>query len=233
MFEQIDMSRKPLTEQVSEKISNMIIEKHLTVGEKLPNEFELAEYLNVGRGTVREAVKLLVSRNVVTIHRGKGTFVKKHPGVVDDPLGFAFMDDKYRLASDLLEIRVIVEPQVARLAAERATEEDISAIDSLCDEVEQLILSKTPHLEKDVEFHTRIAQCTKNQVMPNLIPLINYSIGLFGELTQCSLDVETIHTHRALVKAIAAHDPQAAADAMREHLQMNQERMDMLNMAAR
>ena len=73
---------RSLAEQVADKLSEMIQEQALAEGQKLPNEFELAELLNVGRGTIREAVKLLVSRNVLEIQRGRGTFVKQSPGVV-------------------------------------------------------------------------------------------------------------------------------------------------------
>ena len=98
---------RSLAEQVADKLSEMIQEQALAEGQKLPNEFELAELLNVGRGTIREAVKLLVSRNVLEIQRGRGTFVKQSPGVVDDPLGFSYMKDKFKLAQDLMRTLLI------------------------------------------------------------------------------------------------------------------------------
>ena len=71
------------------RINQVIIDQNINAGEKLPNEFELAAHLNVGRGTIREAVKLLVARNCLEIRRGKGTFVVEKPGQIEDPLGFA------------------------------------------------------------------------------------------------------------------------------------------------
>lgn len=71
IFETVKDRESPLAEQAAEQISQLIIDRQLTNGEKLPNEFELAEQLNVGRGTVREAVKLLVARNVLEIRRGR------------------------------------------------------------------------------------------------------------------------------------------------------------------
>ena len=110
MLESVKNNNKLLPEQVSEQIANLITDRALHAGDKLPNEFEMAEQLGVGRGTIREAVKILVSRNVVEIKRGRGTFVCHHPGVVDDPFGFAFVKDKKKLAMDLCEIRMIIEP---------------------------------------------------------------------------------------------------------------------------
>lgn len=216
---------KSLAEQVADKISEMIREHAWGGGQKLPNEFTLAELLGVGRGTIREAVKLLVSRNVLEIQRGKGTFVKQNPGMVDDPLGLSYMEDKFKLAQDLLEIRLLLEPQIAELAAIRATDEDIKEIRQLCDEVERMILDRVPHLEKDVEFHARIARSTKNRVMPKIIPIITQSIGLFVEITKYSLDKETIETHRQITEAIAAHDPVMARTAMTQHMIYNRDRM--------
>lgn len=224
-FGAVQEKGKSLAEQVADRISEMIKEQTLIVGQKLPNEFELAGVLNVGRGTVREAVKLLVSRNVLEIQRGRGTFVKQSPGVVDDPLGFNYMKDKYRLAQDLLEMRMVLEPQIAELAAIRATDEDIKEIEELCDEVEKMILEGVPHLTKDVEFHARIAGSTRNQVMPAIIPIITKGVSYFVEITNYSLDKETIETHRQITNAIAAHDPLAAKAAMSQHLIYNRDRM--------
>ena len=81
----------------------------------------LVERLGAGRSTVREAMKLLQSRNIVRIKQGSGTYVASNPGVADDPLGFTFIDDKQRLARDLLEMSYMIAQQKARLAAEHAT----------------------------------------------------------------------------------------------------------------
>ena len=126
MFETIKDTSRPLAEQVSGQIRQLIIDRHLTGGDKLPNEFELAEQLNVGRGTVREAVKLLVARNVLEIRRGRGTFVTQQTGVIHDPLGFAYMPDQARLSRELLDIRLNMEPWIASMAAQNATDEDIA-----------------------------------------------------------------------------------------------------------
>ena len=97
-----DNRTSSLAEQVADQINQVIIDQNINAGEKLPNEFELAARLNVGRGTIREAVKLLVARNCLEIRRGKGTFVVEKPGQIEDPLGFAYVKDKITLAVDLM-----------------------------------------------------------------------------------------------------------------------------------
>lgn len=71
LFQTLQIKEQPLAELVAEQISNLIIEKQIQSGQKLPNEFDLAQQLHVGRGTIREAVKLLVAKNVLEIQRGK------------------------------------------------------------------------------------------------------------------------------------------------------------------
>lgn len=210
-----------LTEQVADRIAQYVIDNHLNPGDKLPTETELCDLTGVGRGTLREAVKLLISRNILTIERGKGTYVAKHPGVVDDPWGFAFIHDKYRLAKDLWEMRLIVEPSVAAFAAERATQEQISELKDLCDEIEKVIAKSQPHEELDISFHKHIAEMANNQVAQHIVPLFNYGVRMFVEITQYHLLEETILTHREIVNAIAHHNKEEAFNAMKKHLTMN------------
>ena len=220
-FKTIKNTDQPLPSRAADQISQLIIDRQLSAGDKLPNEFELASYLHVGRGTVREAVKPLVARNVLEIRRGKGTFIAKHPGQVDDPLGFAYLKDQKKLGLDLLEVRIRLEPWVAGIAAQQADENDLAILRENCSRVEEDIYSNVDHLENDRKYHISIAKCTHNLVVPKLIPIISYSVDLFGALNGTSLLTETIIGHRAILTAIEAHDAEAAAAAMQEHLEKN------------
>ena len=88
---------KSLPQKISEDIIALILEENLQPGDKLPNETILSERLNAGRSSVREAMKLLASRNIVTIRQGSGTYISSSPGMVDDPLGFTFIGNKQKL----------------------------------------------------------------------------------------------------------------------------------------
>lgn len=226
MLESVKNNNKLLPEQVSEQIANLITDRALHAGDKLPNEFEMAEQLGVGRGTIREAVKILVSRNVVEIKRGRGTFVCHHPGVVDDPFGFAFVKDKKKLVMDLCEIRMIIEPEIAALAAERATEEEVEELQKTADEVAVLCRQRKQHMEKDIEFHEKVAKYSKNSVTPKLTPVIQAGVSVFIHVTDLSLALDTIRTHQMIVDAIRAHDSQKAREAMIEHLRNNKEKIE-------
>lgn len=222
---------KSLPEQLAEKVISLILDEKLKPGERLPNETILGHKLGASRSSLREAMKLLSSRNIVTIRQGSGTYVAASPGMIDDPLGFTFISDKFKLVQDLLEIRFLLEPPIAARAALHATDKDISDIVRLCNEVEYLIRAGKDHTQRDIEFHSAIAMSSKNVVIPRLFPVLSTSIPLFVELTKNELPEETILIHKRIASAITAHDPIRAQDAMYLHLTFNRNRIQDPEMA--
>lgn len=222
-FEKTD--KRLLAEQVEEELMNYILQEPVAVGQKLPNEFDLAEKFGVGRSTIREAVKALASKGIVEVRRGAGTYVVSTSTVENDPLGLSRLDDKYQLALELFDVRLMLEPEIAAIAAERADEKELLELEQLCNEVEQLYRSGVDHIPKDIEFHTCIAKCSKNRVVEMLVPIINSAVTTFANLTHRMLMQETIETHRAIVDAIAAHDSVGARCAMVMHLTYNRQRL--------
>lgn len=227
-LEAINQNPKFLPEQVSTQIKELIKNNQWEAGQKLPNEFEMAEQLSVGRGTIREAVKLLVAQNVVEIRRGCGTFVCEKPGLVDDPLGLSFMADKRQLALDMCETRLMIEPQIAVLAAARAGDEDIKKLKVLSRQVEELIYQEKDYTDADIAFHEALAACTGNQVVKQLVPIIQSGIMLFINITKAALKHNTIEDHRQIIEAVAAHDPQRAEATMIRHIQQTQANIQWL-----
>lgn len=227
-LETMQNNEKPLAERVADQIAGLIADNKFQKGQKLPNEFQLAEAVNVGRGTIREAIKILVSRNIVEIRRGLGTFVSEKTGITNDPLGLSFVEDKSQLALDLMEVRMMIEPDIAALAAKRASEEDIEKIRLACVAVEERIYQGKEFVTEDIEFHEVIARSSKNQVVPNVIPVIHSAIKEQIRATNAKLTEKTIVTHRAIMEAIAKREPQAAREAMREHMLYNQEHIEKI-----
>ena len=225
MLKAFDENSRPLAERVAERIGELIITKDIKRGEKLPNEFELAESLNVGRGTIREAVKLLVSRNVLEIRRGKGTFVAQEPGVSEDPYGLRFYEDKKKLMIDLIQIRFLLEPQIAELAAQNASEENIKEMQRLNREISELIRNGERYIEKDIELHSCWARSTQNEIIPHLLPAIHRAIALFFETTDKQEWVASTRAHEKIIAAIEQHDSKAAREAMIEHLSFTKEKI--------
>ena len=215
-FEKID--KKLLGEQIEDELMNFILQEPIEVGQRIPNEFELAERFGVGRSTVREAVKGLVSKGILEVRRGSGTYVIGTSSLDEDPLGLSKMKDKYQLALELFDVRLMLEPEIASQAAKYGTEEELQQLKQLCDETEQMYLSGRNHIPKDIAFHTCIARCSKNRVVETLIPLINTAVMTFANLTHRMLMEETIETHRAIVESILERDSVGAKCAMVMHL---------------
>lgn len=218
-------NNRPLIDQTADNITDYIIKNDLKPGDRLPPEHELAELLEVGRSTLREAIRMLASRNVLEVRHGAGSFISQKAGVADDPFGFSFIKDKRKLTEDLIEFRLMIEPRIAAAAASACTEEEKAGLRAQCEKVEELIRSGVSHAEEDSRLHTMIAVCSRNCVIPKLLPIITISIDNLIQITHASLREETIRTHRAIVEAICEGDSVAASDAMMLHLIYNRDRL--------
>lgn len=213
-----------LTSRVEELLMDYIFEKPIEIGEKIPNEFILAEMFGVGRGTVREAVKSLVSKGILEVRRGLGTFVISTSTLEEDPLGLAnVLDNQYELALQLFEVRLMFEPEIAALASVKATGEEKTELLRLCNEVEKLFLAGKDHLKADIEFHTHIAKCSKNKVTEVLLPVIYSAVFAFTDVAKSKLKDETLSTHRAITDSILKEDSIGAKNAMIMHLNYNRQ----------
>ena len=217
------MGKQQLGSRLEDELLNYILGTPVDVGQKIPNEFELAEQFGVGRSTVREAVKGLVTRGILEVRRGAGTFVVSHHSLKEDPLGLTKLEDKYKLALELFELRLMMEPEIASLAAQKAGDGEKVRLQELCLQVEELYSNEEDHLARDVEFHTHIARCSQNRVVEMLVPIINTAVMTFANLTNRMLMTETIETHRAVVDAILDQDPVGARCAMVMHLTYNRQ----------
>ena len=222
-MEQTQSERKLLGAQTEDDLMSYILGTPVPIGEKLPNEFELGQMFQVGRSTIREAVKSLVTKGILEVRRGDGTYVKSHCSLAEDHLGLSRLDDKYKLALELMDVRLILEPEIAASAAAHATPENKAELQALCGEVERLCLSGEDHTPKDIAFHTCIARCSQNRVMEMLVPIINTAVTTFASLTHRTLRRETIQTHRAITDAILAGDAVGARCAMVMHLTYNRQ----------
>ncbi len=144
--------QKPLVEQAADEIINYIINENLDSGDKLPNEYQLATQLEVGRSTLREAVRTLTSRNILEVKQGAGTYVSENKGISEDPLGFIFVKDTLKLTRDLFELRYILEPEVTMLAARNHTEDQLNELEQVAIEIEESMQREDElHLNLDVQ----------------------------------------------------------------------------------
>ena len=211
----------PLSEQIAEKIIDLIKDQDLKPGDKLPNEFELADLLQVGRSTVREAIKLLISRNILEIRKGAGTFISEKQGIPVDPLGLTFVEFDDKLARDLIEVRIMLEPEIAAIVSIKATNEQRNRIMEQCVKVEKMIENNEDYGEEDILFHRYLAEASGNQIVEKLIPIITSSVSKNIDVTNNELVQSTLVSHREIAEAIMRHDYIGARNAMASHLHVN------------
>jgi DNA-binding FadR family transcriptional regulator len=216
------MIQPKLSEQTAAGLRKLILERQLKPGDRFFSENMLSAMFNVGRSTIREAVKTLAAENVVEIHHGKGTFICRHIGINSDPLGLYFTNQN-RLLFNLLETRLIVEPHIAFLAAERATNDDINRLERIIrayDEPFEDWESRFSSL--DVDFHTALADCTKNDVLRRFVPSICDAIWKGREETADNTDSHerAVVSHRKIFEAVRDQSPDNARQEMIVHIKL-------------
>lgn len=211
----------PLFERTAEQIIDLIKSQKLSPGDKLPTEIELVELLQVGRSTIREAIKSLESRNILTIRQGAGTYLSEEKGVSHDPFGLSLIEWSGKLALDLIDVRLTLEPEIAARAAIFATHEQKLKIIEKCNIVEELINNDMTYLNEDMEFHQSIAESSGNQIFEKLVPIIHSSISKNIDATDNKLAKNTIISHREISETIMRSDHIGARNAMIAHLHDN------------
>ncbi len=219
-------SGKTLVELTTDKIIRYITSRQLQPGDKVPTEAEFLEKFAVSRGTLREAFKVLIARNILESRQGAGTFISEKQGIPDDPLGLTFIYDDQMLALDMIDLRLMIEPKAAQLAAANATEEQKQALIDLMNQLEERISKGEPYVEIDGKFHQLISEATGNRVIGNLTYILFTSIEKNIELTLNNLSVtNTLYYHRKILDAILNGRIFDACNFMTSHLSLIREYM--------
>jgi GntR family transcriptional regulator, transcriptional repressor for pyruvate dehydrogenase complex len=214
------VKRSRIYEHIVEQIRALIREGRWAPGDQIPPERELAERFRVSRTSVREALRALEMQGVIDSRQGGGTFVRTaDTEALVPPLAAAILRGRQELA-EVLEVRELIEPGIARGAAQRATSEHIAQLESLLERQRQCILEGRSFVDEDTAFHYTLAQAADNHI---LLRLHNLILDLLRESRQSYLHVPdrpqlSLRGHEAILNAIKAHDAQAAYDASLEHI---------------
>ena len=212
-----------LSVQMASKLSKMILtEKKFRPGERIPDERTLTQMFGVSRTIIREAIKILVADGVLIIERGVGTFVAKQPGVKKDLLNLKLISNGYERAMKWYEVRLMIEPQAAKFAAERRTLADVIALKEAAEACERCIALESSFYAADAEFHCRLYRATQNEIIERILAGVDESV-------QIGVDVEgedyrimaanAISAHRKIAECIEYQDGAGAHEAMQLHLQ--------------
>jgi GntR family transcriptional repressor for pyruvate dehydrogenase complex len=211
--------RRKLSETVADQL--LVAVRELPPGTKVPSERELTKELGVGRSTVREALNGLAMLGVVEIRHGQGVFVTGDPPQINEPSAIASALER-GVTNEFIEARLIVEVEVARLAARRRTDEDLAAMAAaLVVQEKRLGGDIDAIVETAASFNVLLADCAHNEVLRAMIqsfvtlmvergPRV-YSLEGFGEWD--------LQEHKGLYAAVRDRDAERAAKLMREHIE--------------
>ena len=194
----------------------------MTVGDQLPSERDLAKKLGVSRVPVREALFSLEKSGLVTTRRGAGggVFISE-PSF--EPFGefFALMLQLGKATvQDLTEARLLIEPNVAKLAAQRAAIEDLPKIEQTIRDYEEAVNKRAERRFADMNFHISLAEASKNSAM--VLMIRGLMLLLYKSVRNLDLSMENrrkvIKGHKEVFEAVKAHDPEAAFQSMADHV---------------
>ncbi len=213
---------KALSEMIADDILYMInVEKRFKDTGRLPNENDFAKELNVNRATLREAIRILATNGVLEIKRGVGTFIKEYSAEKAEGLtGVSAFTDQSVDIRDLYEMRIVIEPEAAFYATQRATEAEMNNILHYGQVLEQKLVDNSERALEEQNFHKAIAKATHNMYMNKLIPALLQVIYIAVKVTQnnSELRVETIRDHRLIMDFMRQRDAEGAKTAMRLHM---------------
>lgn len=214
-----------LYEDVASSITDMIRSGEWGLGERIPTESALADRFEVGRSTVREAVKSLQITGVLHSKAGMGTFVSESAvRLIQSSELMALLEDDGELSS-IVETRYILEPQMAALAAARRTEDDCCQLEGILAVMEQCE-TKAQLLEQGYQFHSLLAQITRNRILTGFYESIAGKLLCIRDLDFLTLEVyrKGIGDHRAIAQAIREKDGERAKTLMQKHLKQDYRR---------
>ena len=207
-------------EAIVEQLTSLILEGEIMPGDKLPSERELCEQFGVGRNSVREATRSLESAKLVETRQGEGTFVTANPISMIPMISDQMSSDTENGIHYLFEARMVLEPQITALAAERVTAAEMKGLQNILRHQHDEIESGGLGLQQDTQFHLGLAEAAKNKF---LHPLLSSLLNSLSEIRERSLRDKSVRlrsweAHQQILDALLTKDRNKAIAAMISHL---------------
>ena len=213
------INRTLVVDEVINRLVTLIVHENLKPGDKLPTERELMARLEVGRSSLREAIKTLSAVGALEVKRGSGIFVGNgDTSILAKPLAWGMFLSGSSI-EQVIEARSVIETALAGWAAERRLEKDIDAMEKLLEKLENYQSNKKEYIELDLQFHLEIAMAAQNKILFQVFNIFQNLLRVWMETTydETKGSADSMVTHRQLVEAIRAQDANAARRIMQKH----------------
>ena len=216
--------RRKLYQEVLDRLMDRIRSGEIAPGAQLPSERELMEQYGVGRPAIREALQALERSGIVEIMHGERArvVVPTAERLIAQVAGGAMhlLRTQPDMLGHLKEARVFLETGLARMAAERATDEDVANLQLRVAQQRASMVDLEKFIERDMAFHREIALISGNPIFPSIVEsLFKWASEYYRPLVRApGVEELTLSEHQRIVDAIAKRDGDAAADAMHQHL---------------
>jgi DNA-binding FadR family transcriptional regulator len=209
-----------VAEEVADRIRVLMLDGSFPAGQPLPSERHLAERFGVSRGSIRDALRTLETIGLLETRHGQGTY--PHELSVERlvaPLA-SVMAYRADLQGELLDVRRMFEPAVARVAAVRATDEDVADLQRILDAQRQKLKIGQSAITEDTAFHAVLARATRNRVVMSIMATLNDLLvdSRTQSLLQKGRPARSIDGHEAVVAALRRKDAEGASQAMYRHI---------------
>jgi DNA-binding FadR family transcriptional regulator len=214
------LKKTRIAEDIGDRIRLLILEGTFASGQPLPSERALAKQFGVSRGSIRDALRMLETIGLLDTRHGQGTFAQElDVRRLVAPLA-SVLTYRHDLQAELMDVRRIFEPAVARVAASRITKDDLAALERILDTQRRKHKTGQSTILEDTAFHAVLARATRNRVLVSIMETLN---GLLIEsrkltLKQRGRPERSIKGHEAVIAALRRGDGDETARAMLEHI---------------
>lgn len=214
-------TREVASDFVVKTIKRLLITKKLSPGDKLPSETDLAQKLNVSRGSVREAMKILSAYGIVKVKRGDGTYISDSTeGIIFDPLLFKLINNKGNI-NELRELREMIELGIIKLAIQNATDENIKTLKNIYEFTSTKIkngeFKGEVLIETELMFHSALGQATGNKLIQTIYNFVMdlYVPNIYNDKQFEIFGEEVLKSHKPIIDAIINRDYEAGEMAIK------------------
>ena len=227
-MEDLNVKRVNLYELAADKLESMILNEGFQEGDRFPSEQVLTERLNISRNVLRESLRTLQERGLISLRMGDGAYVAHpHASKMADAMQRVILT-KNISSGEVYQVRRILECEAARLAAVKGTEDDFDGLDGIVKAMEEETGSVSARIDREIQFHNTLAALSGNSLLAYFTRAMNHLIipRLEKSVPQPGAREEAVKDHRNIVLKLRQRDPEKCAQAVSAHLDKSYKRWE-------